>query len=402
MKKFASLFTPAVGALVALAAVCPGATIDIQKAKAIYNKMQAGQPVTAEEVAYVEQAKQEMQKRKQKGGGPANAAPVCDPKMVASLVPLDELTGTYKGQDGGLYGGGQNTPPPAHLAAYVKESQKIQPLDAAGKPAKEGKIVLLSIGMSNTTMEYSVFKKNADADAKKSPNVVVVDGAKGGRTGLAWSLDGVALLPPGEAENIAKAFASSGRNINKGFGDTWSGTLKKLEASGVTPAQVQVLWIKHAEAQPAGLGEFPEHAKVLQRSVVNTLNIAKHYYPNVRVAYLSSRIFGGYATSALNPEPYAYEEAFSMRWVIQEQIKGEPRLNYDPARGEVKAPLVVWGPYLWANGTTPRKSDGFSWKPEDFVTTDHTHPADSARQKVSDLLLNFFKSDAEAKKWFVK
>jgi hypothetical protein len=91
-----------------------------------------------------------------------------------------------------------------------------------------------------------------------------------------------------------------------------------------------------------------------------------------------------------------------MRWVIQNQIKGEARLNYDPARGAVAAPIVMWGPYLWANGKTARKSDGLVWKEEDFVTTDHTHPSTTARQKVADLLLNFFKSDAGARGWFLK
>ena len=41
------------------------------------------------------------------------------------------------------------------------------------------------------------------------------------------------------------------------------------------------------------------------------LNMAKERYPNLRVAYLSSRIYAGYATTPLNPEPYAYESAFS-------------------------------------------------------------------------------------------
>lgn len=165
---------------------------------------------------------------------------------------------------------------------------------------------------------------------------------------------------------------------------------------------MQALWIKQAEARPSALGEFPAHAKILQASLVNILNIARHHYPNLRVAYLSSRIFGGYATTPLNPEPYAYEEAFSQRWVIRDQIKGEPRLNYDPAHGEVKSPLVVWGPYLWANGTTLRKSDGFAWSLDDFVTSDRTHPDTTARQKVADLLLNFLKTDAGAKGWFIK
>jgi hypothetical protein len=102
--------------------------------------------------------------------------------VVVTLVPLNELTGTYKGEDGGLYGGGRNAPPATHLAAYLKESQRIQPLDAEGKPSPDGKIVVLGIGMSNTTMEYSRFVQVANAYAGKSPQVVVVDGAQGGKT----------------------------------------------------------------------------------------------------------------------------------------------------------------------------------------------------------------------------
>jgi len=282
----------------------------------------------------------------------------------------------------------------------MKESEKIQPLDADGKPAKDGKIVLLSIGMSNTTMEYSEFKKIADADPQKSSHVVVVDGAKGARTGMAWALDGVDLLPAGEEPRLLKQMESVGRKVTKGFGDTWTGVEEKLKAGGVTAQQVQALWIKQAEAQPAKLGEFPAHARTLQANLTDILNIARQRYPNLRIAYLSSRIYGGYATTPLNPEPFAYEEAFAMRWLIQDQIKGEPRLNFDPARGEVKAPVVLWGPYLWADGTTPRKSDGFVWQAADFVTTDHTHPSPEGRRKVAELLLKFFKTDATAKSWF--
>ncbi len=383
-------------------------SIDFPRARVLFEKKQRGEQLTAEEQAFVARAMAAQKAAKEKKGGKADISkiasttPVSDPKIVAALVPLDELTGTYKGESGGLYGDGRNTPPSGHLAAYLDESKMIQPLDAGGRPAKDGKIVLLSIGMSNTTMEYSQFKKTADADPEKSPHVVIVDGAKGARTGIAWSLDGVDFLPAGEEQRLIYGLAKVGMNVRKGFGDTWSGAEAKLQASGVTAQQVQALWIKQAEAKPGALGEFPAHAKVLEASLVNILNIARHHYPNLRVAYLSSRIFGGWATTPLNPEPYAYEEAFSLRWVIQKQIKGEPRLNFDPARGEVKSPIVVWGPYLWANGTTPRRSDGFRWERDDFVTNDRTHPDATARQKVADLLLGFLKTDAGAKRWFVK
>ena len=112
-------------------------------------------------------------------------------------------------------------------------------------------------------------------------------------------------------------------------------------------------------------------------------------------------IYAGYATTALNPEPYAYEGAFSVRWVIDAQIKGDARLNYDSQRGEVTSPVVLWGPYLWGDGVTPRKADGMVWKRDDFAG-DGTHPNDSGRRKVADLLLGFFHADPYARGWYLK
>ena len=91
---------------------------------------------------------------------------------------------------------------------------------------------------------------------------------------------------------------------------------------------------------------------------------------------------------------------FSIRWLIDAQIKGDSRLNYDPQHGAVNAPVALWGPYLWGDGVTPRKSDGLVWKRED-LREDGTHPSDSGRKKVADLLTNFFHTDAYARGWYL-
>jgi lysophospholipase L1-like esterase len=67
----------------------------------------------------------------------------------------------------------------------------------------------------------------------------------------------------------------------------------------------------------------------------------------------------------------------------------------------VKAPLLLWGPYLWADGTTPRKADGLVWERDDLAG-DGTHPSQSGRRKVADQLLKFVKTDPLAATWFVK
>ena len=83
------------------------------------------------------------------------------------------------------------------------------------------------------------------------------------------------------------------------------------------------------------------------------------------------------------------------------QIQGDPQMNFDPARGEVKAPLVLWGPYLWTQGNTPRQFDGLVWSVND-VRADHLHPNEAGTKKTTTLLLNFFKTDPGASRWFLK
>jgi hypothetical protein len=92
---------------------------------------------------------------------------------------------------------------------------------------------------------------------------------------------------------------------------------------------------------------------------------------------------------------------FLIRWVIQDQINGKAH-NIDPRDGPVVAPVLLWGPYLWADGINARKSDGLVWKREDFGQ-DGVHPTrDKGARKVADMLLKFLTTDADAKSWFVK
>lgn len=307
-----------------------------------------------------------------KNPGPGGERPTVGGKTVG-FKPLTEMSAQdkYKGEDGGLYGGGKNQPPEKHQAAAGKEAAKIVPLDADGKPAKDGKVVLISLSMSNATQEFSLFKRTADGDEQKSPKLTIVDCAQGGQAMAQWA----------------------------GADRPWQAAEQRLKAAGVTPKQVQAVWIKLANAGPRG--DLNEHGKKLQKDTLKVVQLAKDRFPNLRIAYLSSRIYGGYASNMLNPEPYAYEGAFAVRWLIQDQIKGDAELNFDAERGAVKAPLLLWGPYLWADGTTPRKSDGLVWERED-LSGDGTHPSENGRKKVTDQLLKFFKTDSTSKTWFVK
>src|SRR5690606_5900946 len=88
------------------------------------------------------------------------------PKESVGLKPLNEMTAEdrYQDEEGGLYGGGRNSPSGEHLKATEAAVQQIGPLDAGGKPDASGRIVLISISMSNATQEFSTFKRLADVD----------------------------------------------------------------------------------------------------------------------------------------------------------------------------------------------------------------------------------------------
>ena len=287
------------------------------------------------------------------------------------LKPITELqSDQYKGFQGGLYPNGQNARPLTHDLAGRAFVQLIRPLDSQGSvDLANGKIVLLSIGMSNTTMEFSVFKQIADTDRAKNPRLTVVDGAQGGQT---------AVLISSPSANF------------------WTVVDQRLTAAGVTRQQVQVVWIKEADANPTQ--PFPAHAITLQLEQEAIVRIVKSRYPNTRLAYCSSRTYAGYATTNLNPEPFAYESGFSVKWMIENQINGDTSLAY--AGPFARSPWLAWGPYLWVDGTT-RRADGLTWQATD-TQADGTHPSANGSLKVATLLLNFFKSDPTTSSWFLK
>lgn len=287
-----------------------------------------------------------------------------------SNIPLNDLgPGSYMGFQGGLYPGGLNAVPPAHWAAAMSAARQIVPRDVSGNPDPNGWIVVFSVGMSNTTHEFSPFERQEDLNVSRNGRVIIFNGALGGQTAAAIS------------------------NPNAAY---WQTVANRLAALGLSAEQVQAIWLKEANANPPN--NFPLHAQQLRDDLRAVAQVLHDKFSNVRICYCSSRTYGGYATGSLNPEPQAYESGFSFKWLIEEQINGDPALNFDPNRGPVESPLLLWGPYLWADGINPR-SDGLIWVRSDFES-DGTHPAPSGEQKVADMLSAFFGGDGTAQTWY--
>lgn len=296
----------------------------------------------------------------------ATAPPaLAQPQNCPGCVPLTDLgPGLYLGFQGGLYPGGLNTPPAPHLAAAVDRARQIVPRDAAGAPDPDGLIVFLSFGMSNTTHEFGAFERLEDASPRRNARVVIINTAMAG-------VAANQMAPPGASY--------------------WSRVDERLSAMGVTPAQVQAAWLKQAHRDNEY--EFPERAARLRDDLARIANNLHDRFPNLNLCWVSSRIY----TYADFGEPQSYENGFAAKWLIESQIDGDPALNFDPARGPVESPLLLWGPYLWANGPIPR-ADGLVWLPEDFE--DAVHPSPSGERKVADLLSGFFASDPSSTPWW--
>jgi hypothetical protein len=278
------------------------------------------------------------------------------------VTPLPELgSAQYLGFAGGLYPNGKNSRPFAYEDAGVALGATVQPVDRDGKPSTSGKVVMVSIGMSNTSREFSQFIQLADADARKNPSLLMIDAARDGA----------------DATQIADP-----------CGDYWMHLDRQLQRCAVTTAQVQVVWLKTALAHETR--GFPENARLLQQALRSIVEILRTKFPRLKLVYVSSRTYGGYSETDLSPEPIAYESAFAVKWLIEERIN-----NPSPDRS---IPWVSWGPYLWADGLRPR-SDGLIWERSDFES-DGVHPSAQGALKVATKLFEFFESDRSAQHWF--
>ena len=321
---------------------------------------------------------------------------VVGPPTDTVKIPLTDLPSYFKIR-GGLYPNGVNQVPPDHDSAGRAQRNRIRALDVNGDESPFGKYVLISIGMANTTQEWCsktsgppcaawTFMGRAVADpAVNRHSLVIVNGAADGQEATSW-------MSPASPnyERIKTA---------------------RLAPLGLSENQVEAAWVKLGDAKPStSLPADSADAYIFLSNLSQVLRTLRIRYPNLLIVFLSSRTYAGYAkpgdsaTTDLNAEPYAYEEGFSVRWAIESQINEMRGLPANPRAGSLNyakktAPLIVWGPYLWADGSTPR-SDGFVWNRTDFEE-DGMHPSQNGESKVAFSLLEFFKNSPYSKCWFM-
>ena len=311
-------------------------------------------------------------------------------RSSVGFTPLSDLgRGTYKGVQGGLYPHGQNVPPTSYLDAGRAAARQVRPLAPNGTPNPSGRVVLLSIGMSNASRAFTGFIHLAAHDHTLTPGLISRPAPGSGGQGLLRRIHAseasLALdqqhavlvngaFPTFDAESMIRNSATYHRIVDTDLAD-----------AGVTSKQVQAVWLYEAianEHEP-----FPTDAKHLERDLDALIAMLTRDFPNLRLVYLSSREYGGYAVHSINPEPYAYESGFAVKWTVAARMA-------DPGT----RPWVAWGPYTWADGTRAR-ADGLTWSCADFAP-DGTHPSLQGVEKLGRMLLDFFTTDPTTRTWF--
>jgi len=288
-------------------------------------------------------------------------------------IPINDLgTDTYQGEQGGLYPAGSNEIPADHESLGLWRASQIEPRNAAGEPDPNGTVILLSIGVSNTRIEYGEFTRSVSNTV--GSDVTMINGAQSGEDIVNWL----------EVDS-----------------HPWRHIETVLTNNGFSLEQVQAVWIMLPDmvADSSDILAFPADAEAYRDQLAVVVRNSMDLYPNLQVAYLSSRAYGGYnASGRPSPEPLAYENGFGVKWLIADQIAGEMSLNTDARRGPVEAPWLAWGPYMWADGLSSR-SDGLVWECADF-RSDGTHPSPEGSAKVATLLKDFFTETPTAAPWF--
>src|SRR5258707_639040 len=114
-----------------------------------------------------------------------------------------------------------------------------------------------------------------------------------------------------------------------------------LPQNGVTPKQVVAIWMEDTDG--IATGTFPTDIANLQSEYESMMQNMHTLFPNLKLVYFSPRVYGGYSNgvgSPDNPEPYAYEVGFAVKWAIQDQLNGNANLNYNRLLGRRNPPLV--------------------------------------------------------------
>lgn len=307
-----------------------------------------------------------------KSGKSPDKPPKEDRDYHSYLIPLMDLDTPYLGYEGNLYPG-SNEPTGDYAQDLLQISSSIKPLNSNGNyDPLFGKIGFVSIGPSTSLIMMNALIDKMHKNKQVNPFLYP--------------------LPLGQG----------GMGINQLISNStlfWDTVAMKLEEFQLSPNQIQVVYFEEDDNENYS-SAFPSRPLDVKEKLKEGIQLIKEKFPNVKVAYILARtttIYMPIRDDNKQQEPIGYYLSFADKWLIEDQINGDPGLAY---KGDnILAPIITWGPNQWSDGDRIR-SDGFNWLKSD--TDDGLHPNAQGSDKLSNMFLNFLLNDAYAKLWFAK
>lgn len=274
------------------------------------------------------------------------------PTAAQTAVTLPQIgTDLYSGEQGGLYPDGQNAPPPAYLA-------ELEAL--AADLADDEQLVVLGLGMSMMQNAMSGWMPFA-AGPGTNPNMIVINGAIGSNQ-QRWA----------DPDNTV-----------------WGRGPMMLSQAGLTAADVDIVLYHNSWSGPSGT--FPGYAQMVQASFELTNQHIADKYPNTQLILMNGRHYGGWNDNSKQPEPFAFWESFSVKWLIEE------RINCTADCG----PLVAWNAYQWnAWPASYGLPDGTLW-PQNYFVADGLHLSQAGQQVSGELWHDYLSSTSFTAVWYL-
>lgn len=295
-------------------------------------------------------------------------------------IPLNEMgTHRYYGFIGGFYPLGSNVPTGQYAKDLDSINRTVTGLDTAGiQRPRGGQIVIAAVGACLSGAPVMGMRYR-EGDSNTVTNTNYVNFEFGGT-----SYDQIS-------------------NPNSGF---WQHVVTKIVEQNTTYKQVQMAWIVSEDSTT--VTDFPDRALIAKENLKSAIRMLKVKFPNLKILYFLGRPYTWDSTyihtggegkiknlRSRNPAPY--HQGWAEKWVLEDQINGDPGLNYKGPNAV--APILTWGFYEWTNKTRPNL-DGFQWKPND--TSDGLHPNNQGKEKMAKYLWNFFYHDPYTAVWFRK
>jgi hypothetical protein len=254
--------------------------------------------------------------------------------------------------------------PEAHRQAGERLARTIQPL-VDGKPsADRGEIVAVAIGHSNPRAYFTGFQsflKDRAGKGEVNPRFTLVNACSSGKLCQDWFAEcgkqGRLRVPRPEDVQVLFVLVTYHRANRQN-------TQARNPEALTTPFEKKMLRMK-------------EELKLIVQTAAKTC-------PNLKLAYLGSDTWRGNARL----EPEVYEEGFAVKWLIEDQVRGDPELAFEgPQR---KAPWLAWGGYIW-------EADA----PRDRFVGDGVHPSEKGIAFVIDRWYGVLSKDSTSRPWLL-